>query len=154
MVSVEETSSMLDSYQSHKPVQKGFSFTIVVRYLDNQNLGIWCMKPHDTKHPEISGAPFPLALYDGGLYVILKNPRMRDRIKWFIDASTDVFLTEVCYYHKCWLKSIAHRAPTAEKIIHLQNTKIWEAQEMVFHHVQEMIFRDHEIRTLTSINSA
>ena len=42
-----------------------------VGYLHNQNLGIWCMKPGYTKHPEINGAPFLLALYDGGINVIL-----------------------------------------------------------------------------------
>ena len=64
--SVEESSSMLDSNQSRKPVQKGFDFVIDVGC--NQNLGIWYMKPNDTK--QISGAPFPLALYDGGLNVV------------------------------------------------------------------------------------
>ena len=49
----------------------GFNFTINVGCLHNQNLGIWCMKPNDTKQSEISGAPFPLALCDGGLNVIL-----------------------------------------------------------------------------------
>ena len=51
---------MFDSNQSLKPVPKGLNFTIGVGCLHNQNLGMWCMKPHDTKHPEISGASFHL----------------------------------------------------------------------------------------------
>ena len=50
MASVEETASMFDSNQLRKPVQKGFNFTFDVGCLYNQNFGIWCMKPNDTKH--------------------------------------------------------------------------------------------------------
>ena len=88
--------------------------------LQNQNYGIWYMKPHDTKHPEISSAPFPLALYDGSFkrhtVFFLGDPQVRDRINPLIDATTDVFVTEVCYYHKCWLKCVTNRALTDEKM--------------------------------------
>ena len=78
--------------------------------------------------------------------VLLKNPRMRDRIHPFICATTGVLVTEVRYYHKCWLKRITNRALTDEKMIHMQNITVREVQEIVFHHVQEMIFGDHETR--------
>ena len=70
-------------------------------------------------HPEISGAPLTLALYDGSLNIILKNPQMRDRFNQFVDATANVLVTEVRYYHKCWLKCITNRALSAEKITHL-----------------------------------
>ena len=65
MASAEETSSMFDFNQSHKPVPKGFNFDMLAKP------ELWHMKPYDTKHPEISGAPFPLALYDGSLNGVL-----------------------------------------------------------------------------------
>ena len=83
--------------------------------------------------------------------VLLKkknNSRMRDIVNPFTDVTTNVFVTKLHHYHKCWLKCITNRAPSAEKIIHLQNIKVIEGHEMVFQHVKEMIFRDHEIRTL------
>ena len=83
--------------------------------------------------------------------VLLEDPRMRDRLNPFIDATTDAFVTVVRYYHKCWLKCIINRALTDEKVVHLQNIKIIEVQEMVFHHVHEMIFRDHETNTLQGL---
>ena len=52
IASVENTSNMFDSDQSRKLVQRGFNFTTGVGYWHNQNLGFWCIKPHDTKHPE------------------------------------------------------------------------------------------------------
>ena len=76
---------------------------------------------------------------------------MRDRINRFIDATTDVFAIEVRYHHKCWLKYITNRALTDEKMIHLQNIQVREVQEMFFHHVDEVIFKDHEIRTLQGL---
>ena len=78
----------------------------------------------------------------------LEDPQVRDRINPLIDATTGVFVTEACYYHKCWFKCVTNRALTDEKMIHLQNIKVREVQDMVFNHVQEIIFRDHEIRTL------
>ena len=54
-----------------------------------------------------------------------------------MDATTGVFITKVRYYHKCWLKCITNRALTDEKIIHVQNIKVIEVQEMVFQVVQK-----------------
>ena len=69
-----------------------FIFTFIYQ-LHNQNLGIWCMKPHDTKHPEISGAPFPLALYDGGLNVILFFWKI---LEWGTEYTRLFVLPQVC----------------------------------------------------------
>ena len=67
---------------------------------------------------------------------------MRDRINPFIGATTYVLVTGVC--DKC----ITNRALTDEKMIHVRNIKVTEVQEMVFRHVQKIIFRYQETRTL------
>ena len=58
--SMASVGDMFDFSQSLKPVSKGLNFTTDVGCLHNQNLGMWCMKPHDTKHPAINGESFPL----------------------------------------------------------------------------------------------
>ena len=100
----KKTSSMFDYFQSHKLVPND-SISLC---LHNQNLGIWCMKPHDTKHPEISGARFPLTLYDGDLNVILFFWKI---LEWGTESTLklilpQMFVTEVSFYHKFWLKCI------------------------------------------------
>ena len=104
-------------------------------WLQNQNYGMWYMKPHDTKPPEISGAPFPLALYDGSLSDILFFLKI---LEWGTESTPLLMLPQMCSSHRNVITTsvgVTNRAPTDEKIIYLQNIKAREVQEMVFNRV-------------------
>ena len=78
---------------------------------------------------------------------------MRDRINCLIDSITDPFSTEIRYHHRCWLRYVGayQRMSVDEKLPYLHEVTLREAQTMFIDHAREVIFCDHEIRTLQGL---
>ncbi|MES9882370.1 MAG: hypothetical protein ABW185_15975 [Sedimenticola sp.] len=78
---------------------------------------------------------------------------MRDRINKLIDATTDPYSVEIRYHHKCWLKYVVpfEKMSVEEALPLLHDVTFREAQTMFIDHAREVIFVEHEIRTVQSL---
>ena len=68
-----------------------------------------------------------------------------------INSGTNPFAIEVTYHHSCWQEHISHPVLSDEDHIHLQNVFLIQAKYLFFRHFQNVIFEEHEIRTLQSL---
>lgn len=87
--------------------------------------------------------------------VNLEDEVMKERLDTLIVSIPDsqtAFGVEIRYHRRCWHKYVSDHKPLSEDSIqHLQRVNLREAQVLFFHHVRQVIFRDHEIRTLQSL---
>ena len=65
-------------------------------------------------------------------------------------ALSDPFAADLMYHHNCWRENIEH---VSQKSTHLQNVTLKEARSLFFKHVDNVIFGEHEIRSLQSLLS-
>ena len=69
-----------------------------------------------------------------------------------IPYSQTAFVLEIRYYCGCWRKYVSNHKPLSdESTQHLQLVNFREAQTLFFHHVRQVIFKDHEIRRLQGL---
>ena len=115
---------------------------------------VWCCKTESAKHPE------SLISYDHAWAafkshtVALEDQKMRDRINCLIDFAGDQpYALEIRYHAKCWLKYVRNyqRMSEDDKLPHMHNVTLREAQTMFFNHIRRVIFEEHELRSLQSI---
>ena len=66
------------------------------------------------------------------------------------DALSDAFAADIMYHHSCYLDHITNRFST-DKGIHLQNVTYSEMKHLFLRRVEEIIFTEHEIRSLQSL---
>ena len=83
--------------------------------------------------------------------VLLEDPDIRDRLVKLIDATTDPFATEIRYHHYCWMQNIRNKVITDVGRLHLQGVQVIEAQQMFYDYVREVIFQEHELRTVQGL---
>lgn len=87
--------------------------------------------------------------------VRLVDEPMRERLSTLIDSIPDAesaFGIEIRYHRACWRKYISDQKPlTDEAAQHLQRVSLREAQALFFSHVRQVIFHDHEFRTLQGL---
>jgi hypothetical protein len=79
---------------------------------------------------------------------------MRDRINCLIEsAGDDPFALEIRYHLKCWLKYVRSYQKMSEddKLPRMQNVTLREAQTIFFDHTREVVFEEHELRSLQSL---
>lgn len=118
---------------------------------------VWCCKSESVRHPE---SKLSLISYDNAWAafkrhtVALEDQRMRDRINCLIDSAGDQpYALEIRYHHKCWLKYVRgyQKMSEDEKLPHLHNVTLREAQTIFFDHIRTVIFEEHELRSLQSL---
>ena len=81
----------------------------------------------------------------------MENEEKRERMTRvinFIFALSDLFGADYRHHHTCLGKNIDH---VSQKSTHLQNITLKDAQSLFFTHVDNVIFGDHEIRSLQSL---
>ncbi|KAL7406316.1 hypothetical protein ABVT39_017681 [Epinephelus coioides] len=85
--------------------------------------------------------------------VCLEDEKMRDRINCLIDSATGSYALEIRYHLKCWLKYVRNYQKMSEydKLPHMHNVTLHEAQTIFFDHVRTVIFKEHELRSLQSL---
>ena len=79
---------------------------------------------------------------------------MRSRIVTlinFVDSGTDPFAVEIRYHLECWLQYVSHPKLSDQDHLHLQNLILRKLYLFFFRHVKEVIFENHEIKTLQSL---
>ena len=118
---------------------------------------VCCCKTESAKHPE---SKLALISYDHAWAafkshrVALENQKMQDRINCLIDFAGDQpYALEIRNHPKCWLKYVCNyqRMSEDDKLPHMHNLTLREAQTMFFNHIRTVIFEEHELRSLQSI---
>lgn len=125
--------------------------------IHDKTLCVWCMQPEDEKHPsrdrwhimQTMNAWYAFKAHT----VYLQDSRMRDRILTLIDAIPDPFAAEIRYHRSCWKKYVSPSKSSEEDQLHVQDIRLFEVREMFFKHVRQIVFEDHELRTLQSLLS-
>ncbi len=83
--------------------------------------------------------------------VRLEDEVMRERLNTLITSIPDsqtAFGVEIRYHRGCWHKFVSDHKPLSdESTQHLQCVNLREAQALFFHHVHQVIFKDHEIES-------
>ena len=88
--------------------------------------------------------------------VALEDRIMRDRINCLIDSAADQpYAFEIRYHYECLLKDVRKSRKMSEddKLPHMHNVTLCEAQTMFFEHIRRVIFKEHELRSLQSLLS-
>ena len=85
--------------------------------------------------------------------VLIQDPQLRVRIERLAESTSqlsDPFANDIMYHPGCWLKYVAHplqRPPTSG---HFENVTEFEMKNLFLRYVDQIIFGDHEIRSIQS----
>ena len=121
---------------------------------------IWCMKGANHKNKNRNNDLLLLSTEDAWnkfrLHTVrLDDVAMRQRLVTLITSMPDAqtaFAFEIRYHRGCWRNYMSdHKPLTDETAQHLQRVNLREAQTLFFHHVRQVIFQDHELRTLQGL---
>ena len=85
--------------------------------------------------------------------MFLEDEEKREKMTQLVNAVfalSDPFAADLMYHHNCWRENIEH---VSQKSTHLQNVTLKEARSLFFKHVDNVIFGEHEIRSLQSLLS-
>lgn len=129
--------------------------------IHDKSLCVWCMKGV-YKQSDRGKQLLLLSTVDAWtkfkLHTIqLEDVNMRERLNTLIASIPDshtAFGVEIRYHRMCWRNYVSHpeqKQFTDENIQHLQHVNLREAQTLFYHHVRQVIFNDHEIRTLQGL---
>jgi len=160
----ESTSStMEDEKQQKKPEQEK---TIPAKRLHSSMSGplhdkskcVWCMKREDPKHPtRAHGKLLRISTYRSFKLhtVYTEDQDMKERITRLVESTaalSDTFVADIYYHHSCWLTYVNYKDSSLENMHH-QNVRMSDARILFFKHVESVIFKEHEIRSLQSLVS-
>ena len=73
-----------------------------------------------------------------------------NRVVSAVFGLSDPFAADLMYHHNCWQENIDN---VSQKSTHLQNVTLKEARSLFFKHEDNVIFGEHEIRSLQSLLS-
>lgn len=118
---------------------------------------VWCRKGPDGKHPDRNTSKWHRIGNKQAWIAFKRHPitidddALRVRLNQLIETTTDPFAADILYHKTCWDKYISNKPLTDGDKLHLQNVSLSEARSLFFRHVDEVIFKQHEIRTLQSL---
>ena len=112
------------------------------------------MKKEDKKHPHRSSSKL-LRIEQSSRWPdfkrhvpFLKDIEMRRRITTLVDSTPDPFAADIRYHKSCWTEHVHRNMNDQLEDCHLQNINIDDARKLFFRHVDEVIFKNREIRQL------
>lgn len=131
-----------------------------VGIVHDKSLCVWCNKgPYKSSHRDwgrllLLSTKFAWRKFK--LHTIhLEDNVLRSRLNTLIASIPDcetAFGWEIRYHRGCWRDFITHAKPLSdESVQHLQGVNLREAQAIFFNHVRQVIFEDHEFRTVQSL---
>jgi len=127
--------------------------------LHDKTLCVWCMKGA-YKSSDRDKQILLLSTVDAWTKFKLHTVRLEDEVMRLrldtliasIPDSQTAFGLEIRYHRACWRKYVSDHKPLSdESTQHLQRVNLREAQALFFHHIRQVIFKDHEIRTLQGL---
>ena len=131
-----------------------------VGIVHDKDLCVWCNKGPRKRSDRDWGRLLLLSTKDAWrkfkLHTVhMEDPVLRSRLNTLIASIPDcetAFGREIRYHRGCWREYISHaKALTEEVTQHLQDVNLREAQAIFFNHVRQVIFEDHELRTVQSL---
>ena len=125
--------------------------------LHDPSVCIWCRVGKDERHPgrknyelfRIGSLPAWAAFKRHP--ITINDIDLRNRITQLIETTTDPFAADIMYHKKCWDKYISNSSLKDSDPLHLQNVSKSDARNLFYRHVDEVIFEQHEIRSLQSL---
>ena len=115
---------------------------------------VWCMKKEDKKRLNRPSSKL-LRIEQGFRWQdfkrhvqFLKDTDMRRRITYFVDSIPDPFAVDILYQKLRWTEHVLRNLNNRLEDCHLQNINIDSARKLFLRHVDEVIFRNREIRQL------
>ena len=118
---------------------------------------IWCMIGADSKHPNRkTGKLFRISTKSGWREfrrhtIYVKEDLLRVRLSKLIETTSDAFAADIMYHHSYWMKHITNSQIDADEAMHLQNVTYSEMKHIFFKKIDQIIFEEHEIRSLQSL---
>lgn len=121
---------------------------------------VWCMTGEDKKHPNRARGKLyrinTLSAWRTFKHhpVIVEDTQLRDHLTQLVESTSalsDPFANDIMYHHACWQKYISHVKFRDDYAIHLQNVSLSEARSLFFKHIDNVIFNEHEIRSLQAL---
>ena len=119
---------------------------------------VWCRNGPDERHPDRKtskchriGNNQAWIAFKRHTITIDDDEALKDRLNKLIETTTDPFAADILYHKACWNKYISYKQLTDSDKLHLQNVSLSEARSLFFRHIDEVIFKQHEIRTLQSL---
>ena len=134
------------------PLQK--RTLLLTGFIHKKDQCVWCMKKEDKKHPnrpshKLLRIEQSFRWQDFKRHVpFLKETDMRKRITYLVDSTADPSAADILYRKSCWTEHVLRNLNNRLEGSHLQNTNIDDAMKLFFRHVDEVIFRNREIRQL------
>ena len=80
--------------------------------------------------------------------LFLKDTNMQRRITYLVDSTPDPFTTDILCHKSCWTEHILRKLNNRLEDSPLQNTNIDDAKELFCLHVDEVVFKNREVRQL------
>ena len=121
---------------------------------------IWRLKGEDLRHPNRPKSKLFRINTNSAWQtfkchaVLIEDRELRDRLTRLVESTSvlsDVFVMDIMYHHPCWLKYITNVKIKSEDAMHFQSVSLSEARSLFFRHVDTVIFKEHEIRSLQSL---
>ena len=127
-----------------------------------QSKCVWCKEREDKKHPDRKlGKLYRINILSAWRsfkrhVVLIEETELKERLAQLVESTSalsDPFANDIMYHHACWQKCVSHvgRGFKKDAAMHLHNVNLTEARSTFFKHVDDVIFTEHEIRSLQSL---
>ena len=121
---------------------------------------VWCMKGEDKKHRDRKAGQLRRIETSQGWRafkrhtVFIEDKELRVRIERVAESTSqllDPFAADIMYHKDCWMKYVSHPLQRPPMSGHYENVTHFEMKNLFLRYVDQIIFGDHEIRTLQSL---
>ena len=121
---------------------------------------VWCMTGEDARHPDRkTGQLRRIETLQGWRAfkrhtVHIQDKELRVRIERVAESTSqlsDPFAADIVYHKDCWMKYVAHPLQRPCSTGHYDNVTHFEMKNLFLRYVDQIIFHDHEIRTIQSL---
>ena len=122
---------------------------------------VWCRKGPDKKHPNRKTPKLlRISTLSGWRQfkrhtVLVEDEEIRARLSKIVESTealSDPFAADIMYHHLCWMEYVANNNKfDQDKAVHIQNVTYLEMKHIFLRKVDNIIFIEHEIRSLQSL---
>ena len=121
---------------------------------------VWCMQGVDVKHPNRSRGQLSRLSTQSAWRsfkhhtVFIEDEELRGRLTRLVESTlalSDPFANDIMFHRACWMKHVNNISSRQSDTMHLQNVCLTEARQLFFRHVDSVVFKEREIRSLQSL---
>ena len=126
--------------------------------IHEKNKCVWCLGEDNTKN----GQPLMLLSYDHGFdsfkshTIIISDDQTRARVNTLLEwIDEDYTAIEIRYHPKCWTNNVRKwqnmNRNKKRQMVREKTVSLREVQALFMDHVREVIFQEHEMRSLQTL---